>query len=139
MLNSLYDKRHIKEYLLYGFIAGLVYIIPAWIFFIISDYNATYILFSGSMLFMFVILFYAWKLANRRTEYKSTWMMIIAAHLAIFVGLIVSVLLTLVLCFVYIPGFLSGSSTPILQDAPVASGAHNTGTAMVLFLCATIE
>lgn len=139
MLNSLYDKRHIMEYLQYGTIAGLLYIIPAWIYFLLSDYNSTYIIFSGSILFMFVILFYVWKLANRRTEYKSTWMMIIAAHGAIVVGIIISVLLTLALCFTYIPGFLSGNSPTIIEDAPSVSGLHNTGTTMILFVCATVE
>jgi hypothetical protein len=139
MKNSLYDRRHWKEYLVYGLIAGILYIIPSWIFLSIADYNYTYLVFLGSIIFMFVIMHYVYKLSRRRTEYKSAWMMIIAAHFAILVGVIVSVILTLVLCFVYIPNFLSGNSTSIIEDAPIAYNMHNTGVVTLLFVCATVE
>jgi hypothetical protein len=139
MKNSLYNSRHLKEYLVYGLIAGILYIIPSWIFFSIADYNETYIVFFGSIIFMFVIMFYVYKLSRRRTEYKSAWMMIIAAHMAILVGIAVSVLLTLLLCFVYIPGFFSGESTSIIADAPAALNRNNSDIVVLLLTCATVE
>lgn len=135
MKNSLYNKRHWREYLIYGVIAGILYIIPSWIFLASADYNNTYTVFIGSMLFMFVILAYVYKLTRRRTEYKSAWMMIIAGHMATFVGVAVSVLLTLILCFIYIPGFLSGNSSPVIEDAPAYS-SHNTNMVTLMFVSA---
>lgn len=138
MKNSLYDRRHFKEYLLYGFIAGILFIIPSWIFLSRSDYNDIWIIYAGAGLFMFAIMLYAYKLSRRRIEYKSAWMMIIATHFAIIVGIVVSVLLTFLLCFLYIPGFLSGNSPEVIKDSPAALDLNNTGTVMMLFVCATI-
>lgn len=139
MKNSLYNKKHIREYLLYGVIAALLYIIPSWIFFALSRYEDLWLVFFGSILFMFVIMQYVWKLSKRRPEYKSSWMMIIAAHFAIFVGVIFSVLLTVLLCFAYIPGFLSGDSPSVIDNAPAGFDQNNSSTVMLLFVCATIE
>lgn len=65
--------------------------------------------------------------------------MIIAAHFAILVGIAVSVLLTFILCFAYIPGFLSGYSTPIIEDVPLGLDPRNSDTVFLLFVCATVE
>jgi hypothetical protein len=139
MKNSLYDARHLKEYLTYGFLSSLAYIIPVWIFFCYKDYNQLAIVFLGSILFMFVIMAYAIRLSRRRPEYKSSWMMIIAAHCAVLTGIAFCVLFTTALCFIYIPGFLSGHSAEILKDAPAALNEKNSSLLMLLFICATIE
>jgi hypothetical protein len=139
MKNSLYNKRHLKEYLIYGLAASLAYIIPVLVFFFYRDYNRLEIVYLGSVLFMFVIMGYVVKMSKRRPEYKSSWMMIIAAHIAVLVGIVFSVLFTLLLCFIYIPGFLSGNSTEILKDVPQAFAEKNSSLIMLLFICATIE
>jgi len=138
MKNILYNKRHIKEYLLYGFISSIIYIIPVWIFFFFSDYNQIGILYLGCILFMFAHMLYLVKLSFRRPEYKSSWMMIIAAHFAVLAGIVFAVLLTTLLCFIYIPGFLSGDSQEILKDAPDGLNNQNWGLLSILYLCATI-
>ena len=138
MKNSLYNKKHLREYLYYGLIASIAYIIPVWIFFFFLDYNEVGIVFLGSILFMFVIMQYVMKLSNRRPEYKSSWMMIIAAHFAIIVGIVFAVLMTTLLCFIYIPGFLSGHSPNVLTDAPAGMNNQNWSLLMVLYLCATV-
>lgn len=138
MKNSLYNKKHVREYLLYGPLAALCFMIPMLIFFINLDYNRIWILFLGIILFMFGIMLYALKLSRRRPEYKSSWMMIIASHFVILTGVAFSVVATLILCFIFIPGFLSGSSVDVLTDAPSAHDARNTNLIMILFLCATL-
>ena len=138
MKNILYNRQHMREYLLYGLIAALAFIIPVWIFFFYPDYSQIGLFFVGSMLFMFVILWYSIKLSGRRPEYKSTWMMIIAAHFAILVGIVISVLLATILCFIYIPGFMSGDSTNVLDDAPKGLNNQNWNLLSILFLCATV-
>src|SRR5215467_13282049 len=105
--NSLYNKKHISEYLWYGLFSAIAYIIPVWIFFLSKNYSQTAMVFLGSILFMFVTILYTLKLSRRRPEYQSAWMMIIAAHFSVLAGIVFSVLLTTLLCFIYIPGFLS--------------------------------
>ena len=139
MKNSLYNKRHLKEYLKYGLLSSLVYIIPVWVFFFYKDYTRLAIIYLGSIFFMFVIMRYVILLSKIRPEYKSSWMMIIAAHFAVLTGIAFSVLFTLLLCFVYIPGFLSGDSLEILKHAPSALNNNNSSLILLLFICATIE
>jgi len=88
---------------------------------------------------MFVIMLYVIKLSRRQPEHKSSWMMIIAAHIAVLVGIIFSVLLTTVLCFFYIPGFMSAGSKDVLANAPPALNTKNFSLITLLYLCATVE
>ena len=139
MKNILYNRQHLREYLYYGFLFSIVYILPVWIFFFFLDYNEMWIVFIGPILAMFVILSYVMKLGRRRPEYKSSWMMIIAGHLAVFTGIVFSVILTTILCFIYIPGFLSGNSPNVLEDSPAGLNHQNWSMLMLLYVCATIE
>ena len=139
MRNILYNRQHIREYLLYGLISAITFIVPVWIFFLYLDYNQTGLIFLGSIFFMFVIMWYVIKLSRRRPEYKSSWMMIVAAHFAVLAGIVFSVLLCVLLCFIYIPGFMSGNSPNMLDDAPAGLNNQNWSLLSVLFLCATVE
>ena len=87
---------------------------------------------------MFAIMLYTIKLSKRRPEYKSSWMMIIAAHFVVLTGIIVSVLITTLLCFIYIPSFLSGESPNVLKDAPSGLNEHNWSFLGLLYLCTTV-
>ena len=79
------------------------------------------------------------KLTKRDFDYKSVWMMIVAAHFVILFGIIIFVLLSFMLCLIYIPGFMSGNSVAIFKHAPEAIDGKNMGTIMLVFTCATIE
>jgi uncharacterized membrane protein HdeD (DUF308 family) len=139
MKNSLYNRKHLREYLFYGFLSSIAYIVPVWVFFFYLDYNKVFIIFLGSILFMFVIMLYTIKLSKRRPEYKSAWMMIIASHSTVLAGIAFSVLFTTILCFIYIPGFLSGNSISVLTDSPKGLNNHNWSLLTLLYLCATVE
>lgn len=139
MANTLFDRRHLREYALYGSLAGLAYSIPVLLYLAIASYYYSAILFIGSILFMFVILIYSIKLTRRRPDYKSTWMMIIAGHIAVFVGIAISVVAVTILGFVFIPGFLSGDSQDtFLHKAPQTFNKDNEGTVMLMYVTATI-
>lgn len=139
MANTLFDRRHLREYALYGSLAGLVYSIPVLLYLAIASYYYSAILFIGSILFMFVILIYSIKLTRRRPDYKSTGMMIIAGHMAVLVGIFISVVCATILCFAFIPGFLSGDSQDaFLNRAPQAFNKDNEGTLMLIYVTATI-
>jgi hypothetical protein len=139
MQHNLYDSRHLREYLFYGLAAALLYIIPTWIFLYLANYSNVFFLYLGSILFMAVIGFYSFKLSRRRPEYESTWLMIVASQLTVVTGIIFAVILTFILGFVYIPGFMSGNSEDtFLKNAPDLYNHHNVGLIFTLFVCATI-
>lgn len=65
--------------------------------------------------------------------------MIVASHFVVFTGIIFSVLLTTIACFMFIPEFLSGHSENVLQDAPAGLNKNNWSLITLLYICATIE
>lgn len=139
MKNALFDRRHLKEYALYGLLAGLLYSIMAWYFLHKSTYSNSAFLYIGSILFLLVIMFYTIRLTHRRPFYKSTGLMLVAGHIAIIVGVLVSSICALILCFIYIPGFLSNESPDsFLNNAPLGFNNNNEGTLVILFLTATL-
>lgn len=139
MATLLFDRRHRREYAIWGTIAGLAYAIPVLIYLALASYYYSATLFIGSILFMFVVLAYSMKLTRRRPEYKSTWSMIIAGHMVVLVGIIVAVLVSFILCFAFIPGFMSGDSDDtFMQRSPTAMNIDNTSTLMLIAMTATL-
>jgi hypothetical protein len=139
MANELFDRKHRREYLLWGMLAGLAYTTPVLVYLSIANYYYTATLFIGSILFMFVLLIYSLKLTKRRPEYKSTWSMIIAGHSVILIGITISVLVSFILCFVYIPGFMSGDSDDaFLRRSPQGFNNNNMSTIMLIGMTATL-
>jgi len=66
--------------------------------------------------------------------------MIIATHCTVLAGIIIAVLFTFFLCFLYIPGFMTGNSpASFLQHAPAGLNNKNMGTVFQVFIPATIE
>src|SRR5258705_4855993 len=108
MTDILFNKKHLKEYAVYGSIAGIFHTVTVWYFLHESNYHTAAILFIGSIFFMFVIMIYALKLTKRRPDYDSTWVMIIAGQMAVAIGIVVSVIGSFILCCFYIPGFIRG-------------------------------
>jgi magnesium-transporting ATPase (P-type) len=139
MANVLLDRRHRREYILWGMLAGLAYTVPVLVYLSLANYYYSAVLFIGCILFMFVLLVYSMKLTKRRPEYKSTWSMIIAGHAVIAVGIIISVLISLILCFVYIPGFMSGDSDDsFLRRSPDGFNSNNMSTIMLIAMTSTL-
>jgi len=137
---SYFDKQHIKEYLLYGTLAAILFAVPVWYFLYKADYLNSWMVYSGSIFFMFVIILYCIKLSKREPEYQSTWMMVIVSHFAVLTGIVLSVILSLILCFIYIPDFMTGhSSSSFLENAPTYANPKNIGTLFQIFIPATVE
>ena len=139
MANILFDRRHLREYLLWGALAGLAYSIPVLVYLSLANYYYSATVFIGSILFMLVILLYTIRLTKRRPEYKSTWMMIIAGNMVVLTGIIISVLLSFMLCLFFIPEFLSGHSPDsFMKGSPDAMNINNAGTLMIIAITATL-
>ena|SRR5688572_22447493 len=115
MINPLVDKRHLKEYVLFGLAAAIVFTIPVIIFLSQNQYENFYYLFIGSGLFMLVILYYAYKLLYRPYDKKRVMSMVIAGHLATLTGVIFSCILATI-CFLF---FFFGNSPTVPVDRVV--------------------
>ena len=140
MKNILFNKKHLKEYVLYGSIAGIFHALGVWYFLHESNYRTAVVLFIGSILFMFVIMVYAVKLTKRRSDYESTWGMLVSGQMAVVVGVVVSVVFSMILCFFYIPGFIKGTSVDeFLLNAPGGLNVNNRGTIELIFVTGTLE
>ena len=133
MKDPVFDHRHQREYALFGAIAAILYIIPVWYFLQNATYQAAGIVYIGTILFMFVIFAYHLKLIRRQSDYKSAWRMAVAGHIVILVGIMLSVILSLLLCLIYGP---NGSA---LQVIFLTATIGNFGTgAFISVLCSYV-
>lgn len=138
MSNPLFNRKHLTDYLIYGVISAVLFIIPVWYFLSQGQYTKSWLVFSGSALFMLAIMFYAIMLTRRRSDYKSTWQRIMAGEGTIIVGIVLSLLASIILCFVYIPGFMSGQPGAYLEQTPTGQDHNYTGTIMYIFLAGVL-
>ena len=137
MANILLNLNHLKEYVKYGTIAGLFHLLMVWYFLYRSNYNTSVVLFIGSVFFMFVIMIYALKLTKRRPDQYSTWLMIIMGQVTVVIGIVVSVIGSIILCCFYVPEFVNGAgSDNFLLNAPGSVNVKNSGTLEFIFLTA---
>lgn len=139
MNNPAFNRQHAKDYFLYGSVAALLFVLPVWYFLMRADYAQSWVVYSGCILFMFVIMLYAMRLIHRRQDHTSAVTMLLAGHLCVLTGILLSVLFSGILCFLYIPGFLSGHSADgFLTHAPEGLNRNNTGTVFQVFFPAVL-
>jgi hypothetical protein len=136
MNHPLFDSRHLKEYLLYGLLAALVYIIPCWLFFAKNDYNNSWYLYVGCVLFMAVVLIYNMQLTKRRSDGYSALKMLMAGHTAAIVGIVFACIAVFIFSVIYMPQHLSSSDSRWLNDAPV--GVNNDRLDLLTVFAITI-
>jgi ABC-type phosphate/phosphonate transport system permease subunit len=89
---------------------------------------------------MFTVMVYSIKLAYRKEEYQSAMSMTIAGLMAVVVGIIFSVIFSLILCFAYIPNFFAGTTPDnFLKNYPEGQNYNNTVTLFQIFVPAVLE
>lgn len=139
MQNPVLSKKHIKEYFEYGGAAAMLFCLPVWYFLVQAEYQKSWVVYGGCILFMFIIMIYSIVLTRRRQDYKSAVQMLMAGHLALVTGIVLAVVVSCLFCFIYIPGFMSGDSADnFLHNAPEGLNHDNTGTLFQVFLPATV-
>jgi hypothetical protein len=139
MANTVFNKKHLREYAAYGSIAGLLHVFTVWYFLHRSNYQTSAVVFIGSIFFMFVIMMYALRLTKRRPDNNSIWVMIMAGQMTVAVGVIVSVIGSFILCCFYIRGFMnSGDGVDIFQNVPHGFNV-NSDSLKLIFITSTIE
>lgn len=132
MPSPIFDTTHVKEYLLYGSIAALVYISPVILFLYRNNYQNLYYFFLGCVLFMAVIFFYVYKLLNVTYDKKRAVSMLIAGHLATLTGILIACILAVVSMLFFHPNLFS--QVPTDQILPGAAPQDQTHTPSYLLL-----
>ena len=132
MTYFLFNRKHFKEYTVYGGIAGICHSLTVWYFLHQSNDHGAGILFIGSIFFMFVIMIYAIRLTKQPPDNKRTWGMLISGQIAVLSGIVVSVISSIILCSIYMPA--AGSVVLIFVTAIFENyGAGAFMSAMVAY------
>ncbi len=135
MTGIYFNREDVSAYIFYGLMSALLFCIPVWYYLHSGDYEEGWTIYLGSGLFMLIILLYSIKLTRRKQGYKNAWRMIVAGHITVFTGILCSMLFSLLLCAIYIPGFLtSHSAGSFLNNAPLSLNYKNTGTIFQVFV-----
>ncbi len=134
MKNPLFDRRHFKEYIGYGAIATIVYVTMLMIFLLNSKYENLYLVYIGNFLFIAVIGYYTLTLVKRQYEGKRAVSMLVAGHLALIAGIILSIISVIICVAIFHPAlFTAISPNELLEGAPPSvSITHPTGLIFLL-------
>ena len=135
MKNPTFDRKHIMEYLLYGSIAAVLYMIPVLIFLSDNKFETLYYLYIGCGLFMAAIFFYTYRLLSHRYDEKRAVSMLMAGHLATLTGIIISCILVFVAMLFFFPDLFSRmSSDQIIPGAPAQSRTGHPSELLLMIL-----
>ncbi len=85
----MFTKDQILYYLKYSIVAAVLYLVSVVIFFI-DNYNQTYILYIGNVLFAIVIVVFILNFNKKRDKNASSKMMIAAGHITTVMGVLLS-------------------------------------------------
>src|SRR3954471_11325956 len=97
------NRRHLREFFLYGIIAAIVYLLPTLYLLFANKYQNLYLLFVGNALFMGVIFYYNLYLTRHPYDGKRAISMLAAGHLATLVGTVLSVIVVIISMFIFFP------------------------------------
>lgn len=119
MKTPTFNKKHLTEYLFFGAMAALLYLIPLFFYLTNNRYENSYYLYIGNALFFLVIFYYNMRLLYRPYDKSRAVSMLMSGHLATICGVIISVLVATLLMVAFQPGlFTAKSSDAILNNAP---------------------
>jgi hypothetical protein len=140
MQNPLYNKPHLREYLLYGVLAAIGYLLFVVIFLVNNKYENIYLLFFGNVAFILSIAIHAILQIRRKFEGQSTVRMLISSHLAIIVGVVLAVILSIIAVFVFFGDLSDVKPTDaIVEDGKFGAGANRpSGLLMMILIYATV-
>jgi hypothetical protein len=140
MENKLYDKPHRREYLLYGTLAAIGFLLFVVIFLTGNRYENSYLLYFGNIVFFVIIAIHAIKVVNRRHEGKSAVRSMIASHLSAVVGVILAAVGSILLTYIFF-GDLGGERDPdqVYENANASSQVQRpSGLLVNILIYATI-
>lgn len=119
MNNPFINKQHLKDYLIYGGMAALFYLVFLFYHLKADDYKSAYLLYIGNVAFAIPILLYNLKLIKRPYHKERAVAMSGSAHIATAMGTLLSVVLGALLMLSFHPNIFSTTpSTDALTNAP---------------------
>lgn len=134
MENPSSGRKYWRQYLAYGGVAALCYIIPCFLFIKSDAFSGGWTLYIGNALFMVTILIYSLKLSRRKPNEERGQDAFVAGLLASLVGTVVSCLLIVLLLVFFAPHvFTAAPSTAIGQTSPPQILANDTELLFMLF------
>lgn len=126
MKNPTFDRKHLLEYLLYGFIGAFLYTIPLFFYLKSNRYENSYYLYIGNALFFLAVFFYNVRLLYRPYDKRRAVSMLMAGHLVTLAGIILSVVCCLVMMLLFYKGlFAARPVDTLLANAPANSEMHH--------------
>ena len=135
MENKLYDRAHIREYLLYGTLAAIAFIVCVVIFLINNRYENMIWIYVGSILFATVIGIYNYIQIKRPMEGKGAVRMLLTSHVAIVVGVLLATIFTILSMYIIFGDLGEARPTDtILKDADPSSTITRPAGLLVMIL-----
>ncbi|MEO6550262.1 MAG: hypothetical protein ABIN94_19820 [Ferruginibacter sp.] len=137
MPRPIFDKRHIREYLSFGSIAAIVYMIPVVLFLYHNSYQHLYYLFIGCVLFMAAIFFYVYRLLYSRYDEKRAASMLIAGILATLTGILIACILDVVAMLFFNPHLFAQVPNDQVLPGAAPQDRQNTPAYLLMMIMAT--
>ena len=119
---------------------ALLFCVPAFIYIIHADYTLSWILFLGSVLFLFVNAFHNVVESKKRGGDESTIALVFAAHVTTIAGILLACLVCFILLVILVPGYLEAApAEKLLTKEPASMVMDKTnGLSFNLFISATV-
>ncbi|MES2893545.1 MAG: hypothetical protein V4725_16090 [Bacteroidota bacterium] len=135
MKNPIFDRKHLKEYIVYGALGSFVFMMPVLYFLSQNKYANLYYLFIGCILFMSVIFLYNFKLLNRPYDKKRAVSMLLASLMAVLTGVVISAILIVIAFLIFFPDLFTTMQTDeIMANAPAQAEATKPSGLLVMVL-----
>lgn len=140
MKTPIFNKKHLKEYIFFGAMAAILYLIPLFFFLLNNSYENSYYLYIGNALFFLVIFYYNIKLLYRPYDKQRAVSMLIAGELVTLTGIVLAVVTSFILMLAFFPGIFSlKAPEAILSNAPAAAEVvRPSGLLFMIFINAII-
>ena len=127
------------SYMKYGAVAAGVYSIPVIIFLKTADYRNTWLLFSGCLLFLFIIVFFLFSFNKKKRQNAAAGNMLLSGLMVTSTGVLISVVICFLLLLIFIPGFLGhGTTQKVLRSGPSNLVMDKTGGLAFMVFMTTI-
>lgn len=136
----MFKKEYLSSYLIYGFLAAVLFCVPMFIFVSSESFSKTWWLYVGNVLFLFGIVFFMIRFNKKKGEDTSTQTMVAAGHITTVTGIAISIVAAIVALLIFVPDlFSSGQSDKVLENAPAGTGTGKThGMIFMMFMNAVI-
>jgi len=132
----MFAKKNLRPYAGYGLLAAFLYILPVLYFILQDNYQDSYFLYIGNILFAGGIALFLIAFNKPRNENAQTSSMVASGILTSVIGIGIAFLMTSLVLAIDIPHLFRyyGSSGKRLSDAPVSNFKDSTNGLKLMLL-----